>query len=92
MVYLISVFTHMLPEECENYAQEIMRVLRPGGRCAVTTFLVDRGNDASIRDWTAEGDMYVRYPATPRKMVGLRSLDRADNRLFAVEGEAPSLI
>ncbi len=39
LVVLISVFTHMLPDETANYLQEIARVLRPGGRCFATFFL-----------------------------------------------------
>lgn len=38
-VVLTSVFTHMLPDEVENYLKEIHRVLRPGGRCMATFFL-----------------------------------------------------
>lgn len=36
-----SVFTHMLPQEIENYLGEITRVLRPGGRSLVTFFLLN---------------------------------------------------
>lgn len=40
LVFLASVFTHMLPEAVENYFQEISRVLKPGGRCLITWFLL----------------------------------------------------
>jgi len=40
-VFLTSVFTHMLPEETAHYAREIGRVLRPGGTCFATYFLLD---------------------------------------------------
>lgn len=36
-----SVFTHMLAEEVENYLFETARVLRPGGRCLHTFFILD---------------------------------------------------
>lgn len=36
-----SVFTHMLPEEVENYLKEIHRVLKSGGTCYATFFLFD---------------------------------------------------
>lgn len=36
-----SVFTHMVPEEVENYLREIRRVLRPGGVCYATFFVFD---------------------------------------------------
>lgn len=38
-VFLISVFTHMLPEDMENYLRETARVLKNGGRCLITFFL-----------------------------------------------------
>lgn len=43
-VFLTSVFTHLFKEEMENYLSEIVRTLRPGGRCFITFFLL---NDAS---------------------------------------------
>jgi ubiquinone/menaquinone biosynthesis C-methylase UbiE len=45
-VFLTSVFTHMLPDDMENYIHEIVRVLRSGGRCLITFFLL---NDESLR-------------------------------------------
>lgn len=44
-VLLTSVFTHLLPEELENYLSEIRRVLAPNGRCLATFFLL---NDESL--------------------------------------------
>jgi SAM-dependent methyltransferase len=41
-VYLISVFTHMLPQDMENYFCEIARVLKKKGRCAMSFFLFNR--------------------------------------------------
>ena len=38
-VFLTSVFTHLLPEDLENYLSEVARVLRPGGRTLITYFL-----------------------------------------------------
>lgn len=43
--FLISVFTHMLPEEIENFLGEVARVLKKGGRCLITYLL---SNDESI--------------------------------------------
>jgi len=40
-VMLGSVFTHMLPDDLENYLSEIYRVLRRGGRCLITYFLLN---------------------------------------------------
>ena len=44
-VVLNSVFTHMIAEEVENYMGEIKRVLKTGGRCLISFFLI---NDESL--------------------------------------------
>lgn len=41
VVFMVSVFTHMLTDEVNNYARQIARVLKPGGRCLFTAFLLD---------------------------------------------------
>ncbi len=40
-VFLTSVFTHLLPEDLENYLTEIARVLKRNGRCLTTYFLLN---------------------------------------------------
>ncbi|KAB7730436.1 methyltransferase domain-containing protein [Rudanella paleaurantiibacter] len=40
-IFLTSVFTHMPKPELENYIGQIGRVLKPGGRCLATFFLLD---------------------------------------------------
>jgi len=40
-VFLISVFTHMLPEDMEHYLREITRVMKAGARCLITFFLLN---------------------------------------------------
>jgi SAM-dependent methyltransferase len=40
-VVLNSVFTHMLAEDVENYLSEVTRVLKPGGRCLISFFLIN---------------------------------------------------
>lgn len=47
-VFLASVFTHMLPEDMENYFSEITRVLKKGGRCFITFFLANETSLALI--------------------------------------------
>jgi SAM-dependent methyltransferase len=39
--FLTSVFTHLQRPAVENYLSELARVLRPGGRCFATYFLID---------------------------------------------------
>ena len=48
-VYLTSVFTHMLPKDLQNYLAEISRVLKPGGRCLITYFLLNPESNGLIR-------------------------------------------
>lgn len=46
-VYTTSVFTHMLPADMENYLAESARVMKRGGRCMHTFFLIN--DDALYR-------------------------------------------
>jgi len=41
LVYAASVFTHMLPDATANYFHQAARVLKPGGRCVFSFFLLD---------------------------------------------------
>jgi SAM-dependent methyltransferase len=41
VVYAASVFTHMLPEGVAHYFEESASVLKPGGRCVFSFFLLD---------------------------------------------------
>jgi SAM-dependent methyltransferase len=41
LVFLCSVFTHMLPRDMEPYLAQISRVLKPGGSCLITFFLLN---------------------------------------------------
>lgn len=55
-VFLTSVFTHMLPQDMENYFHEIARVLKRGGRCLITFFLWNKEsfrlhNAGKIQPW-----------------------------------------
>jgi len=52
-VFLISVFTHMLPEDVSHYVSEIHRVLREGGRSLMTFFLLNSDSKESIRSKTS---------------------------------------
>lgn len=49
IVYAASVFTHMLPENAAHYFTEAARVLRPGGRCVFSFFLLERYRAGAVR-------------------------------------------
>lgn len=55
---LLSVFTHMLPAEVANYIAEIKRVLKKGGRCYATFFIM---NEASQRMMTDQFNFPYEY-------------------------------
>ena len=49
LVFLTSVFTHMLPSDMENYLSEISRVLKAGGRCLITFFILNEESENLVR-------------------------------------------
>jgi SAM-dependent methyltransferase len=75
-VFLTSVFTHMLPAEVAHYLREVARVLRPGGRCLATFFLLNAeartgmAGPGSLYDFRHAGDGYrTTDPARPEVAV-----------------------
>lgn len=46
--FATSVFTHMYPRDVQHYLSEIARVLRPGGTCFATFFLLTSGSRERI--------------------------------------------
>ncbi len=75
-VFLTSVFTHMLPNDLEHYTAEIMRVLKSGGSCAITYFLLNEESSrlisrgASRLDFRYEaGGCLTVDPAAPESAV-----------------------
>ncbi|HEY8506433.1 MAG TPA: class I SAM-dependent methyltransferase [Gemmataceae bacterium] len=67
LAVLTSVFTHMLPADVGHYLAEIARVLKPGGRCLATFFLLN----AEARELIASGrgQMAFAYPADGYRTV-----------------------
>ena len=59
LVFLASLFTHLLPEEVANYSHEIRRVLRQGGRCLATCFLLNEESRASM--FREDPDVIYRF-------------------------------
>jgi SAM-dependent methyltransferase len=81
-VFLTSVFTHLLPAEVANYLGEIRRVLRPGGRCLATFFVLDETalarmhNPGSTHVFPHTGDGYrTTCPAHPEDAVAYAEVD-----------------
>jgi SAM-dependent methyltransferase len=56
-VFLISVFTHLLPGDMKNYLSEVARVLSPGGRAFITYTLL---NDEILRS-IESGESHLPY-------------------------------
>lgn len=50
VVFLTSVFTHMFPPDVDHYLDEIARVLKPGGRCLCTYFILNQESEALIAE------------------------------------------
>ena len=48
VVFLMSVFTHMLPDDIRHYTSEIARVLKPGGRSLITWFILNEESERQI--------------------------------------------
>lgn len=49
LVFLTSVFTHMLPTDVENYISEIQRVLKTDQKCFATFFILDKESMAAMK-------------------------------------------
>lgn len=58
-VFLTSVFTHVLPVDLENYLREMARVLKPGGRCFATLFLLQEESLALLRAGRSRMDFAI---------------------------------
>ncbi len=87
IVFLVSVFTHLLPGDVSNYIREIGRLLKPGGRCLFTAFLMDHGFDGYIGFPVDRGECRISQEQNPEKAVGYHSRYLTDR--FAEHGMHP---
>jgi len=60
-IFMTSVFTHMLPSEVENYLKETSRVLKPGGRCLITWFILNEESQKLIAENQSSLDFKFEY-------------------------------
>ena len=72
VAFLASVFTHLLTKGLANYLKELRRVLKPGGRCVASYFLLNEAAERAIAAKTVPADRYF-----PTSMDGCR-VQRAD--------------
>ncbi len=82
LVVVASVFTHLLPEEVRHYLQEVCRVLKPGGRCLATFFLLNADSLARMAApgsrfhfQEGAGGYWTRTPGKPEAAVAYREED-----------------
>lgn len=59
--FLTSVFTHMQPESVDNYLRQIARVLKPGGVCFATFFLLNEESNALHAEGKSIVDFKFRH-------------------------------
>ena len=59
LVFLTSVFTHMMPEDMEHYLSEISRVLKKRGRCMITFFLLNEESAGMMK--SGASTIYFKY-------------------------------
>jgi len=77
LVFLTSVFTHMLPEATERYLREVTRVLKKDGRCLITWLILNDESRALLAEGKSKssfakdyGHYAVEIPENPDKLVG----------------------
>lgn len=66
VVFLASIFTHLLPDDMEHYLREIVRVLKPEGRVLFTVFLL---NETSLRAIDKETAVFNPTFEVPRGRI-----------------------
>jgi ubiquinone/menaquinone biosynthesis C-methylase UbiE len=78
VVFLSSVFTHMLPRDLENYLREIARVLKKNGRCWISFYLVDTERTKQVNPDKIKmkfldfGEFYTADKEVPENAIGYK--------------------
>jgi SAM-dependent methyltransferase len=75
VIYAASLFTHLLPDETRNYFHESRHVLKPGGKCLFSLFLLDhyRGQGTTISPLYEFHHPFAEHPG-----VAVRDLAHPD--------------
>ncbi|WP_102408313.1 class I SAM-dependent methyltransferase [Parabacteroides bouchesdurhonensis] len=60
-IVLTSVFTHMMPEDVDNYLGQIARVMKPAGKCLATFFLLNPDIERQMSEGKAKFNFCHRY-------------------------------
>lgn len=61
LVFLTSVFSHMLPNDIDAYLSEINRTLKPNGCCFITYYLLNDFSQKQIHDRRASVPFYHSF-------------------------------
>ena len=79
LIFLTSVFTHMQGAEVRHYLDEIRRVLRPGGKCLTTCFMLNGESEELIRKGESTqnlvhpcDDCFSSNPEVPEAAIGFK--------------------
>ncbi len=79
LAILTSVFTHMQGEELRRYLSELYRVIKPGGRCLCTCFLLNAESESLIEQGVSTepiryelDDCFTSHPDNPEKAIGYK--------------------
>jgi SAM-dependent methyltransferase len=82
LVYAASVYTHLLPETTARYLQESARVLKPGGRCVISVFLLDFYRKEQERPWGFAQKYFAfdhAYGSYPRDQFAVATPEDPEN-------------
>jgi SAM-dependent methyltransferase len=82
VVYAASVYTHLIPETTAHYLRESARVLKPGGRCVISVFLLDFYRREQERPWGFAQKYFAfdnRYGDYPLDQFAVANPDDPEN-------------
>lgn len=63
VIFLASVFTHMMPDDVQQYVREVSRLLAPAGRCIASFFLLNDDTRGGVEAGAAFMSFGVEHPS-----------------------------